>query len=77
MSPTASSKEIYTLLQKRGGRVKAAAEDSWSAGESSAAMEIMKTSPAVPSLSQTQLGVTAGGSLVCFAQVMLPERCKC
>lgn len=77
MSPTASSKEIYTLLQKRGGRIKAAAEDSWSAGESSAAMKIMRTAPAVPSLSQTQLGGTAGGRLVHSAQVMLPERCKC
>lgn len=55
-APVASSKEIYTLLQKRGGRVNAAAEYSWSAGESSAAMEIMRMAPAVPSLSHTLWG---------------------
>lgn len=42
--------------KKRGWRIKAAAEDSWSAGESSAAMEIMRTAPAVPSRSHTLWG---------------------
>lgn len=55
-APIASSKEIYTLLQKRGGRVKAAAEDSPALQESSAAMEIMRMAPAVPSLSHTLWG---------------------
>lgn len=36
--------------------MKAAAEDSWNVEESSAAMEIMRTAPAVPSRSHTLWG---------------------
>lgn len=51
--PLLLQRKYIPSCKKRGGRVKTAAEDSWSAGESSAAMEIMRTAPAVPSLSHT------------------------
>lgn len=54
--PLLLQRKYTPSCKKRGGRVNAAAEYSWSAGESSAAMEIMSTAPAVPSLSHTLWG---------------------
>lgn len=45
-----------TKKKRERWRIKAAAEDSWSAEESSAAMEIMRMAPAVPSQSHTLSG---------------------
>lgn len=51
--PLLLQRKYIPSCKKRRGGVKAAAEDSWSAGESSAAIEIMRTAPAVLNLSHT------------------------